>query len=191
MKFDLLSKMKNMSLRSKRILALSVCVLLLGAAIVQNIRSGSSTAVKPGEDMSLEGESDMLPELVGVSKIEDSEEYFAQQRLNRLNTQSVLTEEYQNVIDDTSAEEDAVAEAEEMLTALNEVMMHENDLEVQIKSMGYQDVFASLELDGDVDIIILTQSLNEADVNTIAQLVCDVTQISVDQITVRGVADIN
>ncbi len=190
MKFKVWDRFKNLSLKSKRIIALCVCLLLLSVAVLQNVRTGSSHAVQ-GDGDSTVGNSDILQDLVGVSKIDDSEEYFAQKRLNRLNLQSSLTEEYQSVIGDTEASADAVTEAKDMLDTLNTVMQYENDLETQIKSMGYQDVFASFEGTGELDITVLTESLNDADVNTIAVCAAELTNVSVDQITIRGVAVIN
>lgn len=189
MKWNVWEKVKNMSIKSKRIIALCVCLLLLGVAVMQNVRTESSSAVH--NDDTTVNDSDILPELIGVSKIEDSEEFFAQKRLNRLNAQSVLSEEYQSVIEDVNASEDAVSEAKDMLDTLNTVMRYENDLETQIKSMGYQDVFATFEESGDIDITVLTESLNDADVNSIAVSAAELTQVSIAQITIRGVAVIN
>ena len=39
MKFDILNKLKNMSMRTKRIIALVVCVSLLATAIILNVRT--------------------------------------------------------------------------------------------------------------------------------------------------------
>lgn len=190
MKWNVWDKMKNLSVKSKRIIALCVCFLLLGVAVLQNIRTGNGSAVQNEED-SIVGDSDILSDLVGVSKIDDSEEFFAQQRLNRLNQQSSLTEEYQTVIRDQEAPADAVAEAKDMLDTLNTVMQYENDLETQIKSMGYQDVFASFEGNGEIEITVLTDALNDADVNSIAVCAADLTSVSMNQITIRGVTVIN
>ena len=189
MKWNVWDKMKNLSIKSKRIIALCVCLLLLGVAVVQNVRTESNSVVQ--NDDAAVNDSDILPELIGVSKIDDSEEFFAQKRLNRLNTQSVLSEEYQSVIEDVNASSDAVSEAKDLLDSLNTVMRYENDLETQIKSMGYQDVFASFESTGEVDITVLTESLNDADVNSIAVCASELTHVSVEQITIRGVAVIN
>ena len=190
MKWNVWERIKNMSLKSKRIMALCVCLFLLGIAVIQNLRTDSDQVIQENSDSAV-GDSDALQNLVGVSKIEDSEEFFAQKRLNRLNAQSSLTEEYQNVIADTDAPEDAVTEAKDMLNSLNTVMQYESELETQIKSMGYKDVFASFEGTGDIDITVLAESLNEADVNSIAVCAAELTDVSMDQITVRGVAVIN
>ncbi len=191
MKWNLLEKIKNLSQRSKRIMALSVCVLLLGLAIVQNLSSGSELATQGEGDSSVSGDSDTLVDLIGVSKIEDEEEYFAGKRLNRLNQQSTLTEEYESVLADETAEKDAISEAQGLLNSLNAVMSCENDLESQIKSLGYMDVFAELKTDGMVDITVLAESLTETDVQSIANIAETLTQSSMDRITVRGVREIN
>ncbi len=191
MKFNILQKVKNMSLRTKRILALSVCVLLLGIAIVQSVSSGKSTAVQGDTDTSVSGDSDTLVDLVGVSKIEDEEEYFAGKRLSRLNQQSAQAEEYASVLEDATADKDAISQAESLLASLNAIMSCENDLESQIKSLGYADVFAELKSDGLVDITVLAQSLTEADVQSIAVIAEELTQSSMERITVRGVRELN
>lgn len=191
MKLNILEKMKNMSQRTKRILALSVCVLLLGLAIVQSLSSGSGIAEKDGQDALVSGDADALVDLVGVSKVEDEEEYFAGKRLSRLNQQSAQAEEYESVMEDETADKDAIAEAESLLASLNAVMSCENDLESQIKSLGYTDVFAELQTDGMVDITVLAESLTEADVQSIAVIAEELTQSSMERITVRGVREIN
>lgn len=184
MKFKIPEKFKHLSVRTKRITALSVCVLLLGAAIFQNVRhregSSSLDAARDGAEMRLE-------EAVGVSVIEDSEEYFAQMRLSRMNEESALSEEYRRVTEDAAASDSAVTEAAYMIETLNTLTSCEEDLEKGIKALGYQDVFAALALDGEVDITVLAESLNESDVNTIANMVTELADVSPDQITVRGV----
>ena len=44
MKFDILNKIKNMSMRTKRIIALVVCVSLLAVAIIQNVKTDKGEA---------------------------------------------------------------------------------------------------------------------------------------------------
>lgn len=44
MKFDILNKLKNMSMRTKRIIALVVCVSLLATAIILNVRTEKGEA---------------------------------------------------------------------------------------------------------------------------------------------------
>lgn len=191
MKWNLIEKLKNLSQRTKRILALGVCVLLLGLAIVQNLSSGDNGFVQENGESSVSGDSDTLVDLIGVSKIEDGEEFFAGKRLNRLNQQSTLAEEYESVIEDQNADKDAISEAQSMLASLDAVMLCENDLESQIKSLGYIDVFAELKSDGMVDITVLAESLSENDVQSIAVIAEDLTQSSMERITVRGVREIN
>ena len=191
MEFKLIDKMKNLSQRTKRIIALSICVLLLGLAIVQNLSSERGAASQVGEDSSVSGDADTLVDLVGVSKIEDEEEYFAGKRLQRLNQQSALADEYESVMEDQSADKDAISEAQSMLASLNAVMTCENDLESKIKSLGYMDVFAELTTDGMVDITVLAESLTEADVQSIAVIAEGLTQAAMERITVRGVREIN
>ncbi|MBR5280045.1 MAG: SpoIIIAH-like family protein [Clostridia bacterium] len=191
MKWNLFDKIKNLSQRTKRIMALSVCVLLLGLAIVQNLSTESGSEAQIGEDTSVSGDADTLVDLIGVSKIEDEEEYFAGKRLHRLNQQSALADEYESVMEDQSADKDTIAEAQSMLASLDAVMTCENDLESQIKSLGYVDVFAELMSDGMVDITVLAESLSEADVQSIAIIAEGLTQSSMDRITIRGVREIN
>ena len=190
MKFSMLKKIKGLSQRSKRIIALSTCVLLLGLVILQNVSSEKGRATQM-EDASVSGDADQLTDLIGVSKIEDEEEYFAGRRLYRLNQQSVLVDEYKSVLEDQGADEDAISEAQSMLASLNALMTCENDLEAQIKSLGYIDVFAELKTDGMVDITVLAESLSEADVQSIAVIAEALTEATMDRITVRGVRELN
>lgn len=183
MKLKVWEKMKAMSVRTKRILALSVCLVLLGIAIFQNVRTGKNTAAKP-----VDQQPEVQEEIpVGVSKIEDSEEYFAQRRLERMNDRSTISAEYAAIAADSEAGEDAVSEAIYMIEALNTISDCERDVEARIKALGYSDVFATLALSGEVDITVLAESLSEADVNSIAAVAAELTQASMDAITVRGV----
>ena len=47
MKFDIMGKIKDMSMRTKRLIALAVCLVLLAIAVVQNSSTQSAQAGKP------------------------------------------------------------------------------------------------------------------------------------------------
>lgn len=103
MKFDILNKLKNMSMRTKRIIALVVCVSLLATAIILNVRTekgeagdktgGDNVNVSVGGDETDQNGSENVINGneetdvgAGVTKVDDAEEYFAAIRLNRLNS---------------------------------------------------------------------------------------------------------
>ena len=128
MKFDILNKLKNMSMRTKRIIALVVCVSLLATAIILNVRTekgeagdktgGDNVNVSVGGDETDQNGSENVINGneetdvgAGVTKVDDAEEYFAAIRLNRLNSRSETEESCNEIIDSETASESNVADA--------------------------------------------------------------------------------
>ena len=109
MKFDILNKLKNMSMRTKRIIALVVCVSLLATAIILNVRTekgeagdktgGDNVNVSVGGDETDQNGSENVINGneetdvgAGVTKVDDAEEYFA--AIGENNYQSLLLRQY-------------------------------------------------------------------------------------------------
>ena len=118
MKFDVWKKIKNMSMRTKRLIALAVCLVLLAVAVVQNASADKAEAGNPSKDGNVNvstGNGDDNKDLVvdkpenvgsGVIKVNDSEEYFATIRLNKLNDRSETEESCNEIIDSEGAAEE-------------------------------------------------------------------------------------
>lgn len=201
MKFDILTKIKNMSMRTKRIIALVICVSLLAIAIVQNVKTdkgeaggktnGDNVNVSIGDKNKEDSENvngENNPENVGqgVLKVNSTEEYFATIRLNRLNSRSETEESCNDIIDSESASESTVADAVATMESLKKTTKMETDLETAIKARGYDDVFVIIENDC-VYITVQSNSLDGNEVSTIAAAACDSTGYNLDDIILKGV----
>ena len=185
MKFDILNKIKNMSMRTKRVIALSICVSLLAIAIIQNMKpdrgeagdknGGTNVNVSVGgdsEDVSNKPQDENIG--AGVVKVNDSEEYFATVRLNRLNARSQTEESCNEIIDSETASETNVADAVALMENLKKTSKMETDLETSVKSRGYDDVFVMIENEC-VYITVASESLDGGEVSAIAASACEIT----------------
>ena len=201
MKFDILKKIKNMSMRTKRIIALVVCVSLLAVAIIQNVKTdkgeagnktngGSNVNVNVGnngndsENVGGENGTDDIGK--GVIKVSDTEDYFATIRLNRLNSRSETEESCNEIIGNDDASESVVADAVAQIETLKKTTKTETDLETAIKSRGYDDVFVIIENDS-VYITVLSDFLDGNEASAIAAAACDATGFDIDDIVLKGV----
>ena len=200
MKFDIMEKIKNMSMRTKRLIALAVCLVLLAVAVVQNAGGQSSQAGKPagdgnvnvntdigeddGSEVVLEGELENIGS--GVIKVDDREEYFATIRLNRLNQRSETEESCNEIIDSETSAENSVAEAVAKIESLKEITKIEENLETNITARGYNDVFVIIENEC-VYITVSTESLDANEASAIAVSACDITGCEMDDIILKGV----
>lgn len=200
MKFDVLGKIKNMSMRTKRIIALVICVSLLVVAIVQNMRSDSAEAGKNNGGVNIsvggsagdssnqnvsENQNDTDPSR-GVVKVENAEEYFAAIRLNRLNSRSQTEENCNEIIQSDSSSESVVADAVAKIEDLRKTSKTEAELETAVKSRGYEDVFVSIENDS-VYITVLSDSLDGAEASAIALSACSITGYGLNEIILKGI----
>lgn len=185
-----------MSLKVKRIVALCVCCVLLGAAVVQNLRSSAVSAGQGSVDQPVD-----QPDTGGtgngnenddpVSQPEEDRlvaEFFSGARLERESNRSMQEEACQTILSsaESSAEEKTAAqETVQVLSLRSEV---ELTLENAIKSRGYEDVFVLLDDSGAVDVTVWAESLAEEEVMILASLILDNTEAEMDQIVVQSIA---
>lgn len=198
MKFNISEKIKNMSMRTKRIAALVICLLLLTVAVFQNMDMDEAEAGnKNGNgdvNVSLGGNNNSsnvgnLPgeeDEKGVMNVADVEEYFAAMRLNRLNERSKTEENCNEIIDSENSEESAVADAVAQIETLKQIEKMETGIETSVKARGYNEVFAIIENDN-VYITIETSSIDSSEASAIAVSACDITGYSIDDVVVKGV----
>ena len=199
MKFDILNKLKNMSMRTKRIIALVVCVSLLATAIILNVRTekGEAGDKTGGDNVNVSVGGDETNENVingneetdvgaGVTKVDDAEEYFATIRLNRLNSRSETEESCNEIIDSETASESNVADAVAQIETLKKTTKMETDLETAVKSRGYDDVFVIIENDC-VYITVQSDSMDSGEASAIATSACEITGYTFDDIVLKGV----
>ncbi len=192
MKFNVFGKLKDLSMRTKRIAALVICLSLLTVAIVQNMKPESAEAGGDAPDgdvnISVGGstENTDLDTDTGVMKVSDAEEYFAAIRLNRLNSRSRTEESCNEIIESETASESNVADAVAAIEDLRKISQMENDVETAVRARGYGDVFTSIEKDC-IYITVLSESLDEAEVSAIASSASGITGYPIEGIILKGV----
>lgn len=190
-------RIKNMSMRTKRITALFICLVLLTVAIAMNsqVENGEAGKLKgdiENVDVGLKDEalnqSGNLDGDVGkgVVKVEDADEYFATLRLNKLNERSQQQESFNEIIESDSAEESYIAEAVTKIEELEEINALEDLTETMVSARGYSDVFVKIDNEF-VYITVLAESLNENEASAIATTVSKETGILIDDIILKGV----
>lgn len=176
-----------MSIKTKRIIALSICLLLLTAAIFQNIRNNNKDKKTDNEDKNgiIVNDGDNNDDETG--ELLDAEEFFAGARLERDSKRSLLEAECIAVISDQEASDDEKEEAQQMQLALEMMMQLEEEMETTIKSRGYEDVFVELDEDGYINVTVMAEELNETEVMVLANIVVDSTDAELDQITIKNI----
>lgn len=194
---NILDKIKNLSLRSKRIVALGVCIVLLIVAITMNSNLENSEAhalkenngnVEVGvkEDEIIQSDTNIENGENGVLKVENAEEYFATLRLNKLNERSEQQESFNEIIESDSVDESYVADAVAQIQKLEEVDALEDMAETLVSARGYSDVFVKIDNDF-VYITVLAESMNENEASAIASTVSQETGVLIDDIILRGI----
>ena len=119
-------------------------------------------------------------------KVNDTEEYFATIRLNRLNSRSETEESCNEIIDSETASESNVADAVAQMETLKKTTKMETDLETAVKSRGYDDVFVIIENDS-VYITVQADSLDGSEASAIATSACEITGYTLDDVVLKGV----
>ena len=192
MKVDIWEKIKKMSMRTKRLIALAFCLVLLAVAVVQNASTDKAEAGTPVGEGSVNDASDAVvegkPESVGVGviKVDDKGEYFAAVRLNKLNQRSEAEESFNEIIDNESSGENSIADAVAKMESLKQISKMEKNLETNILARGYEEVFVIIENEC-VDITVASESLDGTEASAIAVSACEITGYEMDDIVLKGV----
>ena len=177
-----------MSIRTKRIIALSVCLLLLSAAIFQNIRNNGKNKnankndKKDGIIVNDDDENDNK-----TGEVLDAEEFFAGARIERESQRSLSEAQCVAVIGNQEASEEEKAAAAEAQLAIEMMNELEADMETSIKGRGYADVFVELDETGYVFVTVMAEELTEQEVGVLAEIVLDTTNVSIEQISVKNI----
>lgn len=198
MKVNIWEKIKNMSMRTKRLIALAVCLVLLAVAVVQNASADRAEAGNTSDVGNVNistGNGDENKDLLvdkpanvgsGVINVDDAEEYFATIRLNKLNDRSETEESCNEIIDSEAAAEETVAEAVAQMESLKKIAKTEESLETNIMSRGYEDVFVIIENDC-VYITVAADSLDVNEASAIAVSACEIAGCEMDDVILKGV----
>lgn len=166
-----------MSIKVKRIIALSVCAVLLAVAIFQNIRSGRQEAgeVKPTAVANAEP----------MEEQNLSEEFFAQARLERESERAAAEAECAAVLADSESTEAEITEANELSQSLAAMTETEEALESVIAGRGYENVLVMLSDSGEMEITVSKAEIDEAEVAAIVQLAQESTEVSIDNLCLK------
>lgn len=165
-----------MSIKVKRIIALSVCAVLLTVAIVQNVRSAKQEAgeIKP----TAAANADPV-------ETNQSDEFFAKARLERESERAAAEAECAAVLADSESTEAEITEANEISESLAAMMETEQKLESVIAGRGYEDVLVMLSGEGEMEITVSKAEIDETEAAAIAQLAQESTGISIDNLCLK------
>ena len=166
-----------MSIKVKRIIALSVCAALLAVAIIQNVRSAKQQAgeIKPTAAVNAKP----------VENTNASEEFFAKARLDRESERAAAEAECAAIIADSESTDAEITEANELSKSLAAMTETENNLEAVIAGRGYKDVLVLLSEEGEMEITVSKAEIDEAEVAAIAQLAQESAGISIDNLCLK------
>lgn len=166
-----------MSIKVKRIIALSVCAVLLAVAIVQNVRSAKQGAgeIKPTAAANADP----------VEEVNPSEEFFAKARLERESERAAAEAECAAVLADSESTEAEITAANEISESLAAMTETEEKLESVIAGRGYEDVLVLLSGEGEMEITVSKAEIDETEAAAIAQLAQDSTGISIDNLCLK------
>lgn len=177
-----------MSVKVKRMIALGVCVLLLGVAVFQNIRTNRNgagelaptNANKPDATASTDGDDG---EKTTVSA--ELLEYFAGARLERESDRSALSEECAMIISDEEASEADKTAAADLAKSLETMAKAETEMEAAIEGRGYEEALVFLGDEGSVEITVLAEKLDETEATAIANIAVESASADLDDISVK------
>ncbi len=169
-----------MSTNVKRIIALGVCVLLLGVAIVQNLSSDKEidNEIKPTAVANAEVENESI-------ETSDQEEFFAKARLEIESARAEEEAQCAAVIADAESTEDEITQANAKVESLKVISETEANLESVIEGRGYQQVLVELTDEGQLEITVSKAEIDEAEATAIAVAAQQTTGVSIDNLCVK------
>ena len=174
-----------MSVKVKRMIALGVCVLLLGVAVFQNVRTNRKGAgeLAPTENPGATAGADEN----GGKKTVNAEllEYFAGARLERESDRSAVSEECALIISDAEASEADKTAAADLAKSLETLSKTESEMEAAIEGRGYEEALVFLDDAGTVEITVLAESLDETEATAIANIAVESASADLDDICVK------
>lgn len=116
-----------------------------------------------------------------------SEEYFAQAKLNRQQTQDKIAEMAKELLQSSDQSESVKAEAVAKAAELAAVMEQQTNTESLIKSKGFDDCLAFIQ-NGECSIVVKDNELTAEEAMIIKDVVTGQTGISADKIKITAVA---
>lgn len=196
----------DLSLKTKRILALCVCCVLLAIAIYQNIRHddsdinvNSEKSDDSAEDVifvqdynseqtgNISGDSSVSEEPVTGIDCDSPVDYIAGLRIEREANRSEYTEDCMAIIENTESSQSDVLSAQDKILSVNSMIENEDALESALKNRGYEDVFVEFSDEGNVDVVLVAKNVSESEIETIATVIYSESGISSESLTVSSV----
>lgn len=165
-----------MSVKIKRIIALGVCVLLLGVAVFQNVRAHKKA------------DNELKPTAVANAEpmdTTDQEEFFAQARLEKESARAETEALCAAVIADSESSAEEISQANAKVESLRVIAETEANLESLIAGRGYQQVLVELTDEGQLEITVSQPEIDESEATAIAQTAQESTGISIDNLCVK------
>ena len=181
----------------RRQLVLASLVLALGAAVYLNWQFSEDKGLFASDILESQKElgeakyvnsksphSDENSPVESVSSMPDSaKEYFAQARLNRQKSRDEATDMVKNILSDAKSDEQLKAEATKQIAEATKLIQQESNIENLIKAKGFSDCLAFIQ-NGECNIVVNPNSLNESSVVTIRDIVSGQSGIAYDKIKI-------
>lgn len=171
----------------KKQIILAALVFLLATAIYINWQFNSNVTDNAPQSQSDDNLGDA--EFVGTNnvKIEKEEnEYFASARKEREETRNELLEELEEIQKDVKLSDEAINSAVKKHVEVLGYSETERNIESLVKAKGFKDCIAIIGEDS-VNVIVLTDNLENADVLQIQDIVLSQKKIDLDSIKIINV----
>ena len=191
----------------KKQLILTGLILTLGAAVYLNWQFSSNTDLLSGADavsVSKElGEAEFVntssDKKAGESATEKatnsekttnaekgSDEYFAQAKVDRQQTQDKIAEMTQEIIESSEESESAKTEAVAQAAELATIMEQQTNVESLIKAKGFEDCLVFIQ-NGECSVVVKDSELTGEDTLIIKDIATGQTGVSIDKIKISAV----
>ena len=184
-----LKNIKN--LKSKQIVIIALVVLIAAAVYIQYGynpvgESGTGDVTSITNALNTPGNSGdrKLGEAVAVSK--ETNDYFAQAKIDKESTRSKNVDAIKEVAQDSGADKDIKTQANQQLLNITSNSEQEMKIETLVKEKGYQDVLVYIGDEGTADVIVKTPSLNASQTAQIYDIVMRYAKISGEKLSVKN-----
>lgn len=177
-----------MSVKVKRMIALGVCVLLLGVAVFQNIRTNRNGAGELAPQMRISRTPPRRQMAMTARRLRSVQNFWnilPAPRLERESDRSALSEECAMIISDEEASEADKTAAADLAKSLETMAKAETEMEAAIEGRGYEEALVFLGDEGSVEITVLAEKLDETEATAIANIAVESASADLDDISVK------
>lgn len=181
-------------LQRKQIVVLSLVLMLVIAGYLQLSYNSQFSAVDDpaqGDAVYVDSQgvttgkaTDNEQEAVIASK--ETNNYFAQTKMDRENARDEDIETIKNITTDQLATKEAKSKAQEKMLKIVEINQKEANIESLIKGKGYSDAIAMFSDDGSVDVIVKAPAISKADTAKIVDIVVRQGNVPFDKVIIKS-----